>query len=101
MLQIWGPRYPKHHFIIQTDNKTALCNINTLAARSTIATFLVKQLACISEECEITFEGRFIPGALNDIADSISRLHSPGQFLRLSALLSALYTARGGHPKYN
>jgi len=97
-INTWGPLFPGHHIKVQSDNMTSVCCLNKGSARDYHAARIMKDIASTAHTYDISVEGLFIPGAVNDIPDSISRLHSPGQFMRLSTLLSPLHD--GGHPTY-
>ena len=95
----WGPKYPGHHIVIETDNMAAAYMVNKKSARHGQAASLIKTIATIALQYDLSVAATYLPGHLNDIPDSISRLHSTGQFLRLSSLLSSLY-GPAGHPTY-
>ena len=98
-ISVWAPLYPGHHFYVDTDYVDAACMLNRCSARNTKASVLIKSIATQAIKWNVTVEACYLPGVLNEIPDAISRLHSPGQFLRLSSLLSSLHA--NGHPTYN
>jgi hypothetical protein len=97
-LRAWAPAYPGHHVYIQTDNITAAHWVNKGAARGYQPSLMLKQIAEVALKYNITIGCYYIRSENNQIPDAISRLHQPGQLLRLSTLLSPLFTA--GHPTY-
>ena len=99
-IKCWGGLHPNHHFIIRCDNIAAVYMTNTGAARHPQAAAIMKDIAHMALTWNLTISAVFLPGRLNDLADSISRLHIPGQFLRLSSLLSARHML-GIHPDYD
>ena len=98
-VHVWGPLHRGHHFAVETDNIAAAFMVNNKSARSGLAASLVRSIASTALRYGLSVTAMHVPGVTNDIPDSISRLHSPGQFLRLSALLSTHYGPTG-HPTY-
>lgn len=99
-IMCWGPCFPNHRINVFSDNTTAVYSVNTGATKNPIANSLIKEIARIARLWGLTIVAHHIPGALNPIADAISRLHIPGQFYRLSVLLSEFHFPNS-HPTYN
>ena len=99
-INAWGPYHPNHHFQIYCDNITAVHMTNTGAARHPLSASILKDIAHMAMKWDLTITALYLPGYENQLADSISRLHQPGQLLRLSALLNA-ETWPNFHPPYN
>ena len=95
----WAPQFHGYHIFVQTGNMTTAHHINKGYAKGFKASRLVQDIAQIAHEHSITISAHHLSGHKNEIPDSISRLHCPGQLLRLSALLSTLYGTEG-HPTY-
>lgn len=88
-IKAWAPSNRGAHFEIQTDNLATVYVINKCHARSLTATRILKNICNISFQYNITIQAVFLPGKYNNIADSISRLHCPGQFSRMCSLLDS------------
>lgn len=84
----WAPLHSGHQLDIFTDNMMTCHILNTRRATNQVAINLLQTLANLATLHDVTIKGHYIPGPQNVIADSISRLHTPGQTLHLSALLS-------------
>ena len=90
-IQTWAPLHPNHHFYIECDNMAAVHMTNSGATRHHIAAQLLRCITDRAQQHNITITATHIQGEMNEIPDSISRLHTPGQMLRLSSLLHHLY----------
>ena len=99
-IECWGEIHPNHHFVVRCDNIAAVYMTNTGAAKHPQAAMIVKDIANMALKWNLSISAVYLPGHLNNIADSISRLHTPGQFIRLSALLNERHVS-GIHPSYN
>jgi hypothetical protein len=98
-VETWGPHYPEQHFYIACDNIAAVLMTNSGATRNYLAAGLLKRIFAIALKFNLSITAYHIAGVLNEIPDSISRLHSPGQMLRLSSLLNDFYHP-DCHPTY-
>lgn len=90
-LDRWAPAYQGHHFDVYTDSFMTACALNNRYSSNNLASRILRLVAQLIMRHDITITAHFIKGSTNDIADAISRLHSPGQALRLSSLLSDIY----------
>ena len=86
-LQRWAPAYQGSHFYVHTDNFMTMCALNNHYSSHPSASRILQEIAQLVIQHDILITAHYIKGALNDIADALSRLHTPGQLLRLSALL--------------
>lgn len=86
----WAPKYPGHHLSMLTDNQAALYIINKGYSKHPVAASLLKSIAVVSLQYNCRVTAQFIPGALNDIPDAISRLHQKGQWERFASLMNML-----------
>lgn len=75
-LSIWAPIYQGRHFRIGTDNIFSMYAINKGTARNAIGRHLLGILEQLCIAFDISISSYHIPGRLNCIADSISRLHN-------------------------
>lgn len=83
----WAPAYPGCHFNIHSDNFMTTCAVNNRYSPNSMASSILRRIADLVVAHNISITAHYIKGELNHIADALSRLHSPGQLLRLSALL--------------
>lgn len=83
----WAPGMAHTRVIIHTDNTCAMAFINRQRAPNGQVAKLLKHLAFIALQYDISMEACYIPGRDNDIADAISRLDEPGQIARFMSLL--------------
>lgn len=87
-LEIFAPRLANTHITVVTDNTAAKGILNKGRSRSTFVMSWLRRLFWVCSMYNISFRVIHVPGSLNQIPDSISRLHEPGQVLRLYSLLS-------------
>ena len=90
-VQAWAPYHNGHHLFIACDNMAAVFMTNTGATRHSVAARILRNMADTALKYDISITAYHIKGEVNDIPDSISRLHATGQLLRLSSLLSNHY----------
>lgn len=98
-IETWAPLHPHHHFLVECDNLAAVHMTNSGATRHYRAAQLLRCMADTALKYDITITANHIRGTTNDIPDSISRLHAPGQLIRLSSHLRNLYHPLP-HPTY-
>jgi len=90
-LDRWANVYPGHHFYVYSDSFVTTCAINNHYSANITASNILRRISHLVVEHDISISAHFVKGDNNGIADAISRLHSPGQALRLSSLLSNLF----------
>ena len=83
----WAPFFRGFNFNIYTDNIFSAIAINKGTVRNRTACLLLHDLAAVAQLYDVTVSAHFIPGHENHFADSISRLHSPGQYKRFESLV--------------
>lgn len=86
-LERWAAAHPGHHFYVYSDSFMTTCAINKHYSPNSLASKILRFIAQLVMKYNISISAFFIKGTSNDIADAISRLHSPGQALRLSSIL--------------
>ena len=86
-VSLWAPLNQGSQLVIYTDNTFAAIATNKGTARNKMAQALLREMANTALINNVTILAHYIPGAINDFADSISRLHSPGQIERFLSLL--------------
>ena len=95
-LDRWAAAYQGFHFYVYSDNFMTTCALNNRYSPNSTASTILRLVAQLVIKHDISISAHFIKGDENDIADAISRLHSPGQALRLSSLLRDIF----GHHDY-
>ena len=98
-VQSWASSHEGYHFYIASDNIAAVHMTNTLATRHSLAAKILRNMADTALKYNVSITAFHIEGSINHIPDSISRLHAPGQLLRLSSLLCTYYHPNV-HPTY-
>ena len=91
----WAPAFNGMHMDIYTDSFVSVCAINKQRSVNSTASWLLRNIANTALYYNITITAHFVTGVNNCLADSVSRLHAPGQAQRFSALLRQL---QNGHP---
>lgn len=71
---LWGHEWSKHTILIHSDNSAVVEIINKGRSRSPAIMQLVRRLTLISAQHQFLIRAAHIPGYLNSIADSLSRL---------------------------
>lgn len=89
-----APLLPGRHLQFLSDNSSTVHWINRWTSRSPTAVSMLKHIAALATKWNLTVSAVHIPGCKNEIADAISRLHRPGEFLRLNALMCSFYGGR-------
>ena len=97
-INILGPNSQGQQIHVLTDNTTTMNWINNWTARPHAAATILKNIAASAIKWNITINCLHIRGCHNTIADSISRLHQPGQLYHLCSLLRTFYNYC--HPTY-
>lgn len=73
----WGHLWVGHHILVRSDNTATVAAINKSTSRSPGMLYLVKQIFWLSVEHDFILSARYLPGKLNVLSDSISRMHDP------------------------
>lgn len=90
-IKAWAPVLAGHKIHIQSDNTSAIAFLNKGTSRNYQALGIIKDIALLSMSFDISIQAHYIPGLSNCLADSISRLHEPGQLPRFVSLLNMWY----------
>ena len=88
----WAPYYQGCCLDIFTDNMMTFFALNNKCSSNPHGAALLKTLAGIAVNNNVTIQGHYVKGCYNDMADCISRLHAPGQSIRFLSLLTATAT---------
>lgn len=83
----WAPKYPNTRLCLFMDNIPAVHMVNSGKSRNAIALDCIRTMSLIALKFNVAIEAFYIPGAFNDIADSISRFHMKGQIARFISLV--------------
>ena len=86
--ETWAPRWANTAVTVLTDNTVTKAVINRGHCRSNIVMKHLRRLFWLMVKYNFKLHAIHIPGKLNVIPDTISRLHEPGQCHHLPALLS-------------
>jgi hypothetical protein len=84
----WGQSWAHKDITVCTDSTVAKAIINRGTCKNKVVMKALRELFWIMESYNFKLHAIHIPGSLNRIPDCISRLHEPGQILRLNSLLS-------------
>lgn len=83
----WGHLWTNCNVKIFTDNTTARAIINKGTCRNPVVMCYLRELFWIAATHNFSVQAVYIRGSSNILADSISRLHEPGQLWFLEGLL--------------
>ena len=84
----WAGRWQNMDALVITDSTFAKAIINKGTCRNKLVMAELRDLFWLSVQYNFKMRAIHIPGVINQLPDSISRLHEPGQLLRLHSLLS-------------
>lgn len=84
----WAPLWANSRVLIHTDSTTAKAILNKGSCRNSYVMKHLRGLFWLSAQFNFTLEALHVPGRLHDLPDAISRLHQPGQLLRMESLLN-------------
>ena len=85
----WGHMWCNQHIVLYSDNMSTVSFINRGTCRSKVAMCWLREVAMLSVKYNFHLTSRHLPGIHNVIADSLSRLHEPGQWERVIEFTSA------------
>lgn len=87
-VKCWAPHWRGKTVVIHTDNTTAKCAINRGRSRSKLVNRHLRNMfwICAKYDCRVIAVS--VSGVINILADTISRLHEPGNLVKLSMLLA-------------
>ena len=84
----WAHTWQDKEVVVFTDSSVAKAIINKGTCHSKVLMEYLRNLFWLSVKYNFTIQAVHLPGCINDIPDSISRLHEGGQVLRLMSLLA-------------
>lgn len=85
----WSHSWTNSNVTIVTDSTVAKAIINRGTCRNPFVMNKLRELFWLSVKYNFKIHAVHLPGVLNCIPDSISRLHEPGQLLHLFSLLAS------------
>ena len=91
-IEHWAHFLSGKKFTVFIDNIAAVSYINRQRAPNHHVIHILRQLALLAIQYDIAIEAVYIPGEHNKMADSISRLHEPGQIARFMSLIHQYYS---------
>ena len=86
----WGHLWRGRHVRIRSDNSATVNSINKGTSRSTGFMWCLRQLHWLAVKHDFELSACHIKGELNYLADTVSRLHVPGQFQRFLKMIKPL-----------
>jgi hypothetical protein len=78
----WLPQWRNQRVVAYTDNAATAAVINKGTSASPAMLPIIRRLSYLAQQHNFSLQAVYIPGQLNTLADSISRLHQPGYFQR-------------------
>ncbi len=84
----WAPGWMGNRILVHTDNAVAKYTINKGTSRNPRIMQWLRLLFWLSAAYDFVLEVIHVPGRFHHLPDAASRLHQPGQILRLHALLN-------------
>ena len=86
-LELFAPSLANSEVTVVTDNTAAKGILNKGRSRNKFVMSWLRRLFWLCTYFNIAFRVIHLPGTLNQIPDAVSRLHEPGQILRLYSLM--------------
>ena len=83
----WARHLSNHRVVIFTDNSSAAFMGNKGTSRHPAAMETLHSIGYLALKYDFDLQLQYIPGLQNNLADSISRIHLPGQIHRFISLL--------------
>ena len=84
----WAPSFPNRALYVYVDNQCAVTLINKCSCRNETVMYVLRNMFWSVAHMNCTVKAIYMPGVKHVLADTISRLHEPGQLLHLEALLN-------------
>jgi len=86
-VECWAPNWINCDVLVCTDSSVTKAVINKGTCRNELVMDNLRKLFWLTVQYNFRLRAVHIPGSINSLADSISRLHEPGQVLQLHSLL--------------
>ncbi len=92
----WAPYLANRKIYVYTDNQCAAAIINKCACKNETLMIAIRQMFWVTARNDCVVKALYMPGDKHILADSISRLHEPGQLLHVEALLNEWWLCHKG-----
>ena len=92
----WAPKLANRTVYVYSDNQCAVAIISKATCRNEKIMSLLRQLFWASASYNFVIKIVYLPGNLNIVSDTVSRLHEPGQLLHLEAIINEWYLCHRG-----
>ena len=96
----WCQKWENKRVVIHTDSQVVKAVINGGVSHNRMCMFLLKELCFLALKYNFSIIAEYIPGELNVISDSISRLHQENYIDKFLHIINQLYKAYGVSPPY-
>ena len=83
----WAPLWQNKRIYIQSDNVTTVAAINRGTSRNPFLMACLRELFWLSAQFNFHITARHLPGIVNTLADTISRLHEPTKFVQIQPFI--------------
>lgn len=93
-VQTWAPMWANRKVVMHTDSSVAKAIINRGRSKNAYINQLLRAVCWQSVRYNFELRAIHIPGLLNSLPDTISRLHEPGKVATLDLLLSRWHHGR-------
>ena len=94
----WATHWRNKTVYIYCDNQCAVSIINKCSCRSELVMLLLRKLFWVAAHNNCSIRAIYLPGNLNIIADTVSRLHEAGQLLHLESIVNEWYMCHTSQP---
>ena len=83
----YAPTWRGQHVVVYTDNITTRAAINKGISKDPLVMMYLRTVFWLRNIVNFTITSVFIPGSINILADSVSRLHNKGHFLHWMSIV--------------
>ncbi len=87
----WAPSYPNRRLNVYLDNQCAVSLINKCVCRNGSVMAILREMFWSVAIMNCAVRALYMPGVKHRLADTISRLHEPGQLLHLESQINEWY----------
>ena len=94
----WAPLLRNKTVYVYSDNQCAVSLINKCSSKCGELMSVLRQMFWASAIYNFHVKAKYLPGELNVIADTISRLHENGRLLQTEAIVNEWYLCHFGVP---
>jgi len=90
----WAPQWCNSDVVVHTDSSVTKAIVNRGRSKSPLINCMLRRLFWLSVKYNFSIRAIHIPGTVNVIPDTISRLHEPVKYEKLVLLLSRWFHAK-------